>query len=121
MGDVNNAYETLERSLKKIGIVLIDDQEDIKNGKPSQIIGLVRKILLATSTIVTKQMLLKGCPSHATDKKLAITAFDILREIKRPPSISVDQFFSQVQFTVFHPNTEMFRYHGLSKLGFRAS
>lgn len=97
MGDVNNAFETLERSLKKIGIVLIDDHDEIKNGKPSQIIALVRKILLSTSTVVAKQMLLKGCPSHATDKKLAITAFDVLRESKQAPNISVDQFFSQVE------------------------
>ncbi len=96
MGDINNAFETLERALKKIGIVLIDDHDDIRNGKPSQTIALVRKVLLSTSTAVAKLMLLKGCPSHATDKKLAITAFDILRESKQSPNISVDQFFSQV-------------------------
>lgn len=98
MGDLNNAFETLERALKKVGIILIDDHEDIRNGKPSQIIALVRKLMLSTSTSVAKQMLLKGCPSHATDKKLAITAFDILRENKQAPNISVDQFFSQVLF-----------------------
>jgi hypothetical protein len=96
MGDINNAFETLERSLKKIGIVLIDEQEDIKNGKPSQVIALTRKVLLSTSTAVAKQMLLKGCPSHATDKKLAIAAFDVLRDSKLAPNISIDQFFSQV-------------------------
>ncbi len=96
MGDINNAFETLERSLKKIGIVLIDEQEDIKNGKSTQIIALVRKILISTSTVVAKQMLLKGCPSHATDKKLAIAAFDVLRDSKQAPNISIDQFFNQV-------------------------
>lgn len=97
MSDLNNYFETLERSLKRISIVLIDDFEEIKKGNPIPIIALMRKILFSTSTIVMKHMLLRGCPSHTPDRKFVISVFDLLREtIKHQPAITLDQFFALV-------------------------
>ena len=97
MADVNNYFESLERALRKISIVLVDDYEEIKKGMPGPTISLMRKLIFNTSTIVMKNMLLRGVASHVTDKKLVIAAFDLLREtIKHSPGITVDQFFSSV-------------------------
>lgn len=96
MTDIHNAYEQLERSLKKVGLQLVDDAQDLKTGKPYQFVALLRKLLIGTSTVVAKQLLGRGCPSHASDKKLVITAFDILRDAKQAPTISVEQFFNPV-------------------------
>ena len=97
MGDVNNQYEALDRGLKKIGIFLVDDLSLLRNGKAMQCLDLLRKLLLQTSIILTKQILTRGCPSHASDKKLVTTAFDLVRDkIKFMPSITVDQFLKEV-------------------------
>jgi hypothetical protein len=95
MNEINNYFETLERSLKKISIILIDDFEEIKKGTPGPIIALIRKLLFSTSTIVMKNMLLRGIASHVSDRKLVVATFDLLREtIKHSPPITIDQFFS---------------------------
>lgn len=96
MTDIHNGYEQVERAMKKVGLQLVDDNQDLKSGKPHQFVALLRKLLIGTSTIVAKQLLGRGCPSHASDKKLVITAFDILRDAKQAPSISVEQFFNPV-------------------------
>lgn len=101
MTEINNYFEALERSLKKISIILIDDFEEIKKGFPGPTISLIRKLLFHTSTIVMKNMLLRSVASHVTDKKLVIATFDLLREtIKHSPGITIDQFFSNVSY--FH-------------------
>lgn len=98
MGDVNNHYESLDRSLKKIGMVLVDDLGLLRNGKASQCLDLLRRLLLTTSVTVAKQLLSRGCPSHATDKKLVSAAFELLRDrAKFIPSLTVDQFFKEVR------------------------
>jgi hypothetical protein len=95
MNEINNYFETLERSLKKISIILIDDFEEIKKGTPGPIIALIRKLLFSTSTIVMKNMLLRGIASQVSDRKLVVATFDLLREtIKHSPPITIDQFFS---------------------------
>lgn len=103
MLDTTSHYETLDRSLKRIGIILIDDHGLLKQGKSTQCIVLLRKILLFTSSTVEKQMLLRGCPTHAPDKRLVSTAFDLLREkIKFSSPISVDQFFKEVCYYTYN-------------------
>jgi hypothetical protein len=103
MGDVNNHYEALDRSLKKLGIVLVDDLGLLRNGKASQCVDLLRKILLGTSVPVAKMLLQRGCPSHATDKKLVSAAFDLVRDkVKFLPSLTVDQFFKEVRTVSCH-------------------
>jgi hypothetical protein len=98
-GDANCCFETLERNLKKISIILVDDFEEIKRGTPGPVMSLIRKLLFNTSTVVMKSMLLRGVASHVPDKKLVTATFDLLREtIKHSPAITVDQFFSQVIF-----------------------
>jgi len=95
MSDINNFYEKLDRSLKRLQIILVDDFEEIKRGSPAPTVALIRKLLFNTSTIVMKYMLLRGCPSHVSDKKVVISLFDLLREtVKFSPSITIDQFFS---------------------------
>lgn len=97
MGDVNNHYDTLDRSLKKLGIVLVDDLGLLRNGKASQCVDLLRKLLLGTSVPLAKMLLQRGCPSHATDKKLVSAAFELVRDkVKFLPSLTVDQFFKEV-------------------------
>jgi hypothetical protein len=101
-GDANCCFETLERNLKKISIILVDDFEEIKRGTPGPVMSLIRKLLFNTSTVVMKSMLLRGVASHVPDKKLVTATFDLLREtIKHSPAITVDQFFSQVIFSPF--------------------
>lgn len=98
MSDLSHHYEALDRALKRIGIILIDDHGHLRSGKSAQCIALLRKILLFTSSVLAQQMLLRGCPSHAPDKRLVISAFDLVREkIKYSPSITVDQFFKEVR------------------------
>jgi hypothetical protein len=102
MGDINNYYEKLDRSLKRLSILLVDDFEEIKKGNPAPIVALIRKLLFNTSTIVMKYMLLRGCPSHVSDKKLVISLFDLLREtVKYSPNITIDQFFNTVKFLFY--------------------
>lgn len=97
MSDLSHHYEALDRALKRIGIILIDDHGHIRSGKSAQCVALLRKILLLTSSVLAQQMLLRGCPSHAPDKRLVISAFDLVREkIKYSPSITVEQFFKEV-------------------------
>lgn len=79
MNDLANNYELMERAVKRLGILLVDDHGYLLGGRPSQCIDLMRKLLLFTSTVVAKQMLLRGCPSHAPDKRVVISAFDIIR------------------------------------------
>lgn len=103
MTDINNYFETLERSLRKISIILVDDFEEVKKGMPGPIVSLIRKLLFNTSTIVMKNMLLRGIASHVSDKKLVIATYDLLREtIKHSPGITVDQFFSPVSYSYVH-------------------
>lgn len=95
--NIQHYFEKLDRSLKRLGIVLVDDFEEVKKGVPAPIVALVRKLLFNTSTIVMKYMLLRGCPSHVSDKKVVISLFDLLREtVKYSPPISIDQFFNTV-------------------------
>jgi hypothetical protein len=98
MSDLSHHYEALDRALKRIGIILVDDHGHLRSGKSAQCIALLRKILLFTSSVLAQQMLLRGCPSHAPDKRLVISAFDLVREkIKYSPSITVDQFLKEVR------------------------
>jgi hypothetical protein len=93
--NIQHYFEKLDRGLKRLGIVLVDDFEEVKKGVAAPIVALVRKLLFNTSTIVMKYMLLRGCPSHVSDKKVAIALFDLLREtVKYSPPISIDQFFT---------------------------
>lgn len=102
MTDINNFYEKLDRSLKRLQIILVDDFEEIKRGSPAPIVALIRKLLFHTSTIVMKYMLLRGCPSHVSDKKVVISTFDLLREtVKYSPSITIDQFFNTVSLYLY--------------------
>lgn len=97
MSDINNYFEKLDRALKRLSIVLVDDFEEIKKGTAAPCVALIRKLLFNTSTTVMKFMLLRGCPSHVPDKKVVISLFDLLREtVKFSPPISIDQFFSVV-------------------------
>jgi hypothetical protein len=97
MGDVNNHYEALDRSMKKLGIVLVDDLGLLRNGKAAQCVHLLRKLLVGTSIVVAKLLLQRGCPSHASDKKLVSAAFELVRDkAKFMPSLTVDQFFKEV-------------------------
>jgi hypothetical protein len=103
MSDANSCFENLERNLKKISIVLIDDFEEIKKGTPGPVISLIRKLLFNTSTVMMKSMLLRGVASHVPDKKLIIATFDLLREtVKYSPQITIDQFFSTVSYFNFY-------------------
>lgn len=95
--NIQHYFEKLDRALKRLGIVLVDDFEEVKKGVAAPIVALVRKLLFNTSTIVMKYMLLRGCPSHVGDKKVVISLFDLLREtVKYSPPISIDQFFVTV-------------------------
>lgn len=97
MGDLNSHYEALDRSLRRIGIVIVDDNDRLRNGKPAQCIDLLRRLLYFTSTSVAKVLLTRGCPSRAPDMRLVISAFDLVRDVmKFSPSISPDQFTKQV-------------------------
>jgi len=96
MTDINNSYEALDRSLKKVGILLIDDKGHLRGGRSEQCVDLLRKICLHTSSVVAKQMLLRGCPTHAPDKRLIAAAFELARDkAKYSPSITVDQFLKE--------------------------
>eukprot|EP01039_Chlorochromonas_danica_P007120 gene7120-7873_t len=93
--DINNYFNKLERALRKLSIIVIDDFDEIKRGNPLPIVALMRKLLFSTSTVVMKQLLLRGCASHISDRKVVVSAFDLLRDTLRHSSpISVDQFFS---------------------------
>jgi hypothetical protein len=95
--DINNYYDKAERALKRLSIFVVDEYEEMKRGNPVPIVGLMRKILFSTSTTVMKQMLLRGCASHVSDKKFIIAVFDLLRDtVKHSPSITIDQFFTMV-------------------------
>ena len=97
MGDATNHYETLDRSLKKIGIILVDDSGFLRNGKSLACVDLLRKLLLSTSVPTAKLLLQRGCPSHAPDRKLVAAAFELVRDkVKFLPSLTVDQFFKEV-------------------------
>lgn len=101
--NIQHYFEKLDRGLKRLGIVLVDDFEEVKKGVAAPIVALVRKLLFNTSTIVMKYMLLRGCPSHVSDKKVVIALFDLLREtVKYSPPISIDQFFTSVRI-VYNP------------------
>jgi hypothetical protein len=123
MGDVNNHYEALDRSMKKLGIVLVDDLGLLRNGKAAQCVHLLRKLLVGTSIVVAKLLLQRGCPSHASDKKLVSAAFELVRDkVKFMPSLTVDQFFKEVtshtlQFSV--PSLNCFTANGCEQ-GFAA-
>jgi hypothetical protein len=103
MGDLvnlNNSHEAMERALKRLGIYIIDDTEEFRRGMPGPIVSLMRKLLFQTSVMVMKIMLLRGCPSQISDKKVVLAACDLLREqMKYNPVISVDQFFSAVSLS----------------------
>lgn len=95
--DINNYFNKLERALRKLSIIVIDDFDEIKRGNPLPVVALMRKLLFSTSTVVMKQLLLRGCASHISDRKVVVSAFDLLRDTLRHSSpISVDQFFSMV-------------------------
>jgi len=95
--ETTHYFENLERALKKLSMVLVDDFEEIKKGTTTPTIALMRKLMFTTSPVVMKNLLLRGCASHVTDRKLVVAAFDLLREtIKYSPGISIDQFFTQV-------------------------
>ncbi len=99
--NINNHFENVERALKKLSIFVVDEFDEIKRGNPTPIIALMRKLLFSTSTIVMKQLLLRGCASHVTDKKFVIASFDLLRDtIKYSPAITIDQFFSLVSIII---------------------
>lgn len=96
--NIQHYFEKLDRALKRLGIILVDDYEEVKKGVSAPIVALVRKLLFNTSTIVMKYMLLRGCASHVSDKKVVISLFDLLREtVKYSPPISIDQFFTAVR------------------------
>lgn len=93
--EIRNHFENLERALKRISIILVDDFDEIQRGSPGPCTSLIRKLLLGTSTAVMKSMLLRGIASHASDKKIILGAYDLLREsIKYSPSITTEQFLS---------------------------
>ena len=95
--EIRNHFENLERALKRISIILVDDFDEIQRGSPGPCTSLIRKLLLGTSTAVMKSMLLRGIASHASDKKIILGAYDLLREsIKYSPSITTEQFLSSV-------------------------
>lgn len=95
--DIASAFELMDRAVKRLCINIVDDFEELKRGTPRPMVALLRKLLFYTSTLVMKQMLLRGCPSHVSDKKVVIATFDLLREqMKFSPTITIDQFFSQV-------------------------
>ena len=92
-----SSFENLERSLKRIGIILVDDHDYLRQGRPAQCIDLLRKLLLFSSSVVAKQLLLRGCPSHAPEKRVVTCAFDLVREkVKHFPAISTEQFCREV-------------------------
>lgn len=98
--DINNCFSKVERALKKLSITVVDDYDEIKRGNPSPIVALLRKLMFSTSTVVMRQLLLRGCASHVSDKKVVIAAFDLLRDtIKYSTPISIDQFFSMVSLS----------------------
>jgi hypothetical protein len=97
MDVVTNSYETLERGLRRLSIVILDEQQDLRRGMPGPLVALMRKLLFQTSVAIMKTMLLRGCASHVSDKKVVIAVFDLLREeMKFSPACSIDQFFSPV-------------------------
>lgn len=97
MGDATNNYETLDRALKRIGIILVDDSGLLRNGKSSACVDLLRKLLLNTSVPMAKLLLQRGYPSQAPEKKLVSAAFELVRDkVKFMPSLTVDQFFKEV-------------------------
>ncbi|KAJ1443759.1 Centrosomal spindle body, CEP44-domain-containing protein [Ochromonadaceae sp. CCMP2298] len=96
MSDINNSYETLDRALKKIGLVLVDDHGLLRAGKPTACLDLLRRLMLHSSPLVAKQMLMRGCPSHSADKRLIAAAFELARDkAKYSPSITVDQYLRE--------------------------
>ena len=100
--DVVNSYEYLERSLKKLSISIVDDQQELTRGLSGPIIALMRKLLFQTSVVVMKNMLLRGCASNISDKKVVLAVFDLLRdEVKYYPACSIDQFFTPVKIKSF--------------------
>ncbi len=95
--NLNNSYEAMERALKRLGVFIVDDTEEIRRGMPGPLVALMRKLLFQTSVMVMKIMLLRGCPSHITDKKVVLAVCDLLREqMKYNPVISIEQFFTPV-------------------------
>ena len=100
MTDNTSAFEKMERAVKRLSIHIVDEFEEIKRGTARPLVALLRKLLFYTSTLIMKQMLLRGCPSHVSDKKVVIATFDLLREhMKFSPGITIDQFFTQVSIS----------------------
>ena len=55
-----NSLERLDRSLRRLGIIVQDSDGVLKKGKTAGCLQLLRRLLFATSPVVEKQMQLKG-------------------------------------------------------------
>jgi len=96
--DLNQQYSLLDKALKKISIVLVDEFEEIQNGSCQALLIILRKLLFSTSTVIAKTMKSIKCTNKMDDLKVVLSFFSYSRDIiKFSPGVSVDQFFSKVR------------------------
>ena len=94
---IKNNYEKLDRALRKIGISLTDENNELKTGGSIPCMSLVRKIVLSSSSEVAHKISMKNCTVQSSDRKVLLSTFEMMREfLKYSPPISIDQFFAPV-------------------------
>lgn len=94
-GDISSVYRQCERSLKTLGITIKDFEPNLSDGDGVTYTKILRILLLKSCRDIAIQMISKGVSCEAGDRRIVLTAFDILRENCYSPNISADQFLSK--------------------------
>ena len=90
--DVMNAYRLLERSLKACSITI----KDFEPEDGTACTKILRILLLQSCRDVTMMMLGRSVSANSSDRRIILSAFDLLRENRiMAPSISVEQFLGK--------------------------
>lgn len=94
-GDISSVYRLLDRSLKTLGITIKDFEPNLSDGDGVTYTKILRILLLKSCRDIAIKMISKGVSCEAGDRRIVLTAFDILRENGYSPNISADQFLSK--------------------------
>lgn len=94
--DVMNAYRLLERSLKACSIRIRDFEPNVSDGDGVAYAKILRILLLQSCRDVALMMLERnGLSANSSDRRIVLSAFDLLRENRMAPSISAEQFLGK--------------------------
>ena len=94
--DVLNAYRLLESSLKQLCINVRDFEPNLSDGDGVVCAKILRILLLQSCRDVALMMLGRNVSSSSGDRRIVLSAFDLLRENSiMSPSISAEQFLGK--------------------------